>query len=63
MIIWMTVNIDKENRMMYTQDDDLHRSLFGKPPVVCNYFYHEEIRKSAKKGKWYAARMQNHSDR
>ena len=30
MIIWMTVNIDKENRMMYTQDDDLHRSPFGK---------------------------------
>ena len=30
MIIWMTVNIDKENRMMYTQDDDLYRSPFGK---------------------------------
>ena len=37
--------------MMYTRDDDLHRSPFGKPPVVCNYFYHEEVRKSAKKGK------------
>ena len=24
MIIWMTVNIDKENRMMYTQDDFYH---------------------------------------
>ena len=22
MIIWMIVNIDKENRMMYTRDDD-----------------------------------------
>ena len=35
---------------MYTRDDDLHRALFGKPLVVCNYFYHEEVRKSAKKG-------------
>ena len=35
--------------MMYTRDDDLHRSPFGAPPVVCNYFYHEEVRKSAKK--------------
>ena len=35
--------------MMYTRDDDLHRSPFGEPPVVCNYFYHEEVRKSAKK--------------
>ena len=26
-------------------------ALLGKPPVVCNYFYHEEVRKSAKKGK------------
>ena len=37
--------------MLYTRDDDLHRSPFGAPPVVCNYFYHEEVRKSAKKGK------------
>ena len=37
--------------MMYTRDDDLHRASFGEPPVVCNYFYHEEVRKSAKKGK------------
>ncbi len=34
-----------------SRDDDLHRSPFGKPRVVCNYFYHEEVRKSAKKGK------------
>ena len=37
--------------MVYTRDDDLHRSPFGMPPVVCNYFYHEEVKKSAKKGK------------
>ena len=35
--------------MEYTRDDDLHRAPFGEPPVVCNYFYHEEITKSAKK--------------
>ena len=38
-----------ENGMMYIRDDDQHRSPFGEPPVVCNYFYHEEVRKSAKK--------------
>lgn len=36
--------------MSYIRDDDRHRSPFGEPPVVCNYFYHEEVRKSAKKG-------------
>ncbi|MBR2796291.1 MAG: radical SAM protein [Clostridia bacterium] len=35
--------------MLYLRDDDQHRSPFGEPPVVCNYFYHEEITKSAKK--------------
>ncbi|MBQ4257359.1 MAG: radical SAM protein [Oscillospiraceae bacterium] len=35
--------------MMYTRDDDQHRSPFGEPPVVCSYFYHEQVRKSAKK--------------
>ena len=35
--------------MLYLRDDDQHRSPFGEPPVVCNYFYHEEVRKSAKK--------------
>ena len=35
--------------MLYIRDDDQHRSPFGEPPVVCNYFYHEEITKSAKK--------------
>ena len=37
--------------MLYLRDDDRHRSPFGEPPVVCNYFYHEEITKSAKRGK------------
>ena len=35
--------------MLYLRDDDQHRSPFGEPPVVCNYFYHEEITKSAKR--------------
>lgn len=39
----------KKEGMLYIRDDDQHRSPFGEPPVVCNYFYHEEVRKSAKK--------------
>lgn len=35
--------------MLYIRDNDRHRSPFGEPPVICNYFYHEEVRKSAKK--------------
>ena len=37
--------------MLYIRDDDQHRAPFGEPPVVCNYFYHEEITKSAKREK------------
>ena len=37
--------------MLYLRDDDQQRAPFGEPPVICNYFYHEEIRKSAKRGK------------
>ena len=37
--------------MTYLRDDgEQHRSVFGEPPIVCNYFYHEEVRKSAKRG-------------
>ena len=36
------------NGMPYFRDDDQHRSAFGEPPVVVNYFYHEEVKKSAK---------------
>lgn len=38
----------KEN-MPYLRDDDTKRAPFGKPPVVVNYFFHEEVRKSAKR--------------
>ena len=37
--------------MPYLRDDGQHRSEFGDPPVVVNYFYHEEVKKSAKKAK------------
>lgn len=36
--------------MLYVRDDDSKRSPFGQPPVVANYFYHGEVKKSAKKG-------------
>lgn len=32
----------------YLRDDDSKRSDFGEPPVVVNYFFHEEVKKSAK---------------
>ena len=35
--------------MVYVRDDDSKRSRFGELPVVANYFYHEEVKKSAKK--------------
>ncbi len=36
--------------MTYLRDDgEQHRSDFGQPPVICNYFYHEEVRKSTRK--------------
>lgn len=38
-----------ENGMDYLRDNDQHRSEFGEPPVIVNYFYHEEVKKSAKK--------------
>lgn len=39
----------KKEGMLYLRDDDNHRANFGEPPVVINYFYHEEVKKSAKK--------------
>lgn len=35
----------------YVRDDDSMRKPFNAPPVVVNYFYHEEVRKSAKKSR------------
>jgi len=39
----------KKEGMIYLRDDDSKRADFGEPPVIVNYFFHEEIVKSAKK--------------
>lgn len=36
--------------LSYLRNDDSRRSPFDAPPMIVNYFYHEEIKKSAKKG-------------
>ncbi len=33
----------------YVRDDDSKRSGFGELPIIANYFYHEEVKKSAKR--------------
>lgn len=38
-----------KNGFPYVRDDDSKRSPFGEPPIVVNYFFHEEIIPSAKK--------------
>jgi len=39
-----------ENGLEYVRDDDSMKKPFKAPPVIVNFFYHEEIKKSAKKG-------------
>lgn len=39
----------KENGLGYVRNDDTMQLPFDAPPVMVNYFYHEEVRKSAKK--------------
>ena len=39
----------KDEKMLYVRDDDSKWADFGKPPVIVNYFYHDEVRQSAKK--------------
>ena len=36
-------------RCPYLRDDDTKRAPFGQPPIIVNYFFHEEVKKSAKK--------------
>ena len=38
-----------KEHLLYVRDDDSRRALFGQPPIVVNYFFHEEVKKSAKK--------------
>jgi hypothetical protein len=33
------------------RDDDSIKRPFEAPPIVVNYFFHEEVKKSAKKAK------------
>ncbi len=39
----------KEQGLMYVRDDDSIKRPFEAPPIVVNYFFHEEITPSAKK--------------
>ena len=41
----------EKNHMPYVRDDDSKMSDFGEPPIMANYFYHEEIRETANSGK------------
>lgn len=38
----------KTSSFEYVRNDDTHRAPFGKPPIVVNFFFHEEIKKSAR---------------
>lgn len=40
----------KQNGLEYLRDDDSMKHPFEAPPIIVNFFYHEEIKKSAKKG-------------
>ena len=40
----------KENGLEYVRDDDTMQKEFDAPPTIVNFFYHDEIKKSAKKG-------------
>ena len=51
---WETLDRDirnyaAANGLEYLRDDDSMKKPFDSPPVIVNFFYHEEIKKSAKK--------------
>lgn len=53
-LYWETLNAAlreyaKKNRLEYVRNDDSMQKSFDAPPTLVNFFYHEEIRKSAKK--------------
>lgn len=55
-IYWET--LDKElrdyadkNQLGYLRNDDSMKRPFDAPPVIVNYFYHENVKKSARKAK------------
>ncbi len=39
----------EKSGLLYLRNDDSSQRPFGEPPIIVNYFYHEEIRRSAKK--------------
>ena len=39
----------KRNGLEYLRDDDSMKNTFDAPPVIVNFFYHEEVKKSAKR--------------
>ena len=39
----------KESELLYVRDDDSIWRPFDDLPIIVNYFYHEEVKKSAKK--------------
>ena len=53
---WETLNdrlsaFAQEQGLRYVRGDDSFTQPFDAPPTVVNFFYHEEIKKSAKRGK------------
>ncbi|MCR4765389.1 MAG: radical SAM mobile pair protein B [Bacteroidaceae bacterium] len=53
---WMQLDMQlrafcESEGLPYLRDDDTHRARHGEPPVVVNYFFHEEVKKSAKEKK------------
>ncbi len=53
---WETLNsrlsiFAQEQGLRYVRDDDSFTQPFDAPPTVVNFFYHAEIKKSAKEGK------------
>ncbi len=39
-----------QNSLEYVRDDNTINKPFDEPPIIVNFFYHEEIKKSAEKG-------------
>ena len=55
-LYWETLDADlrsyaEKQGLEYLRNDDSMHKLFDAPPTIVNYFYHEEIRKTAKKRK------------
>lgn len=53
-LYWEALDADlkeyaKKNGLPYVRDDDSMKRPFDAPPVIVNYFYHEEVKKSARK--------------